>query len=42
MENEGVFYEEITAEVKVFSENLGPDYMLETYDKDEKEDARQL
>lgn len=42
MENEGDFFDEMTAEVKVFSGNLGQDYMLKTYDKDEKEDARQL
>lgn len=42
MENEGAFYEEMTAEVKVLSGNLGQDYMLKTYDKDEKKDARQL
>lgn len=31
-----------TVEVKVFKGNLGKDYMLKTYDKDEKNDARQI
>ncbi|MDF2854148.1 MAG: hypothetical protein K0S31_4833 [Sphingobacterium multivorum] len=31
-----------TAEVKVFKGNLGKDYMLKTYDEDEKNDARQI
>ncbi len=32
----------MTAEVKVFKGNLGKDYMLKTYDEDEKNDARQI
>ncbi|MDR3006835.1 MAG: hypothetical protein LBV59_02810 [Sphingobacterium sp.] len=31
-----------TAEVKVFKGNFGKDYMLKTYDEDEKNDARQI
>ena len=31
-----------TVEVKVFKGNLGKDYMLKTYDEDEKNDARQI
>jgi len=43
MEWEGDFpHPPTTAEIKVFKGNLGKDYMLKTYDEDEKNDARQI
>ncbi len=43
MEWEGDFpHPPMTAEIKVFKGNLGKDYMLKTYDEDEKNDAMQI